>query len=50
MIGVSDEDAYFSGMTMEEISAKRMEIGNKAIIAAVKTIAELSRATDLLAY
>lgn len=37
-------------MTTEEIEAKRQDISDKAIIAAVKTIAELERAQDLQAY
>lgn len=45
-----DEDLAFSGLTQVEIIEKRTEIADKAIIAAVKTIAELARASDLLAY
>lgn len=42
-----DEDILFMGLTQLEIVDKRQEIADKAIIAAVKTIAELTRASDL---
>jgi hypothetical protein len=35
------------GLTTSEITLKRTEIVDKAVIAAVKTIAELARASDL---
>lgn len=42
----NDDDA-FMGLTTSEITLKRTEIVDKAVIAAVKTIAELARASDL---
>lgn len=45
-----DDDSNFFGMTQVEIGIKRSHTMNKAVIAAVKTIAELSRAADLQAY
>jgi len=42
--GIINEDDLFTGLTQVETMAKRTEIADKAVIAAVKTIAELARA------
>jgi hypothetical protein len=42
--GIINEDDLFTGLTQVETVAKRTEIADKAVIAAVKTIAELARA------
>jgi len=44
--GSGDDDEFF-GLTTVEVQEKRTEIADKAVIAAVKTIAELARASDL---
>jgi hypothetical protein len=45
--GIGMDEDGFVGMTTQETHLKRAEIANKAVIAAVKTIAELARASDL---
>jgi hypothetical protein len=48
--GEVDDDLRFQGLTQVETGILRTNIAEKAVIAAVKTIAELARANDLLAY
>jgi hypothetical protein len=48
--GEVDDDLRFQGLTQNETGMLRTNIAEKAVIAAVKTIAELARANDLLAY
>lgn len=48
--GEVDDDLRFQGLTQLETGILRTNIAEKAVIAAVKTIAELARANDLLAY